>query len=387
MPFKLMLSAAEVSGDVQGAALAGEIKKIQRDVYLFGMGGERMAAAGVDIKLDITEKSTIGLIEPLKFIPSHIRSLRFLTDLMKKEKPDALIVIDAQGFHVPLVKAARELNIRTVYYIAPQEWLWGTERGVKKIAGAVDLIVAVFKKEYDAYKKAGANVVYFGHPLLDIVAPSHTKERLRLASYVEAGAPFVGLFPGSRRQEIEGLLPIMLDSIKLIKSKLGKVNPLLGLSSLKFKDMVEQMVNEAKVNLSIIEGGTYDTLAACDVCLAASGTILLEAAILGAPIIMMYKISPLSYFIGKYILRIDKKIPYFSMPNILANERVVPEFVMGDANAETISNEVTSLLKDRSRIEKMKDGLFRVKKMLGDPGVVAKAAQSIMDFASATTKS
>ena len=345
-----------------------------------------MAAAGVDIRQDITDKSTIGLIEPLKFLPSHLRSFRFMVDLMKKEKPDALIVIDAQGFHVPLVKAARDLTIKTIYYIAPQEWLWGTERGVKKIAGSVDLIVAVFKKEYDAYKKSGANVVYFGHPLVDIVKPAYTKERLRLASYVESGAPFVGLFPGSRRQEIEGLLPIMLDSVKLIRKKFGKVNPILGLSSSKFKKRVEEMVTEARIDLSIVEGGTYEALAACDISIAASGTILLEAAVLGAPIIMMYKLSPLSYLIGKYILRIDRKIPYFSMPNILLNEKVVPEFVMGEANAEKISDEVASLLKDRSRMEKIKDGLFKVKKMLGDPGVVAKASQSIMNFVLATAK-
>jgi lipid-A-disaccharide synthase len=380
MPLKLMISAAEVSGDVHGAALALELKKARPDIHLFGMGGEKMAAAGVNVRLDITDKSTIGVIEPLKFIPSHIRSLKFLVQLMKDERPDALIVIDAQGFHMPLVKEAKKLNIRTIYYIAPQEWLWGTERGVKSVAKAVDLIVAVFQKEFEAYKKAGANVVYFGHPVLDIAKPSQTKERLKLASYVEADAPFVGLFPGSRRQEIERLLPVMLDAIKLIRVKFGKINPLLGLSSSKFRDKVEQMVERSNVNLSIVEGGTYDTLSAADVSIAASGTILLEAAVLDAPIIMTYKLSPLSYFIGKRILKIDRKLPYYSMPNIMAGERIIPEFVMADANAENIANEVVSLLADRSKIEKMKRAFARVKALLGEPGVVTRAARGILNF-------
>jgi lipid-A-disaccharide synthase len=382
MSLRLMISAAEVSGDVHGAAMAKELKAVDKDVVLFGMGGEKMAEAGVDVKLDITEKSTIGLIEPLKHIPSHLRSLKFLVSLMKKERPDALIVIDAQGFHIPLVKKASKLGIRTIYYIAPQEWLWGTAKGVKKVANAVDLIIAVFEKEYEAYRGAGGNAVYVGHPLVDMARPTYRREELRSASTVEVGAPFVGLFPGSRKQEIEGLLPIMLDSIKLIEGKFGKVNPLLGLSSSKFRQSVEKMVEKHKVNLSIVEGGTYDALAACDVSIAASGTILLEAAVVGAPVIMTYKLSPVTAFLAKHVVKLDKKLPYYSMPNILANEKIIPEYIMEAANAENLSNEVVSILKDRSKAEGIRHGLNQVSALLGEPGVVAKVARGIIDFAS-----
>ncbi len=380
MPLKLMISAAEVSGDVHGAFLAQELKKASKDVVLFGMGGEKMVASGVDVKLDITETSTIGLIEPLKYTPSYLKSFRFLVNLMKKERPDVLVVIDAQGFHMPLAKAAKKLGIKTIYYISPQEWLWGTAKGVKKVVNTIDLIVAVFQKEYEAYKKAGGAVVYFGHPVVDIAKPSYSKEKLRRSSYVESDAPFVGLFPGSRRQEIEKLLPIMLDALKLIEEKFGKVNPMLGLSSSKFKTKIEKMVAKQKVNLSIIEEGTYDMLAACDVSIAASGTILLEAAVVETPIIMMYKLSSLTYFIGKHILKVDKKLPYYSMPNILANEKIIPEYVMADATAENIAAEVVSLLKDKSKLENMKHSLKQVAALLGEPGVVARVARGIIDF-------
>jgi len=258
--------------------------------------------------------------------------------------------------------------------------LWGKERRTKEIAATLDLIVAIFQREYEAYKKAGANVIYFGHPLIDIAKPKFTRQQLREGSSVNEGVPYVGLFPGSRKQEIEGLLPIMLDAVKLIESNFGKVNPLLGLSTPKFRALVEKMVEEKKVNLSIIEDGTYDALAACDVSIAASGTILLEATILHAPVIMMYKLSPLSYFIGKHILHIDRKLPYFSMPNILANKKIIPEYVMGEANAENIAKEAVSLLKDPSKIAKMKAEMGAVASKLGQPGVISKAAKGIVDF-------
>jgi len=380
MSLKLMISAAEVSGDVHGAYLAKELKNINKDIELFGMGGEQMAAAGVDVKFDITDTSTIGIFEPLKYLPNHLKSFNILKKLMKSENPDALIVIDAQGFHMPLVKEARKLGIKTIYYIAPQEWLWGTKRGVRKVAKELDLIVAIFEKEYEAYKETNAHVIFFGHPLVDIAKPAYTKGELRLSSYIKNGAPFIGLFPGSRKQEIDGLLPIMLDALKLIQDNFGDINPLIGLSSSKFKAKIEKMVEERKLNVSIVEGGTYDTLAACDVSLAASGTLLLEAAIVGAPVIMTYKLSPFTAFVAKHIIRIDKKLSFYSMPNILANEKIIPEFVMDNANAENLANEAISILKDKTRAAEIKHGLKQVNALLGNPGVVSKVARGIIDF-------
>jgi len=375
-----MLSAAEVSGDVQGAALARELKKIDSDIRLFGMGGEQMAAAGVDIRLDITDTSTIGLLEPIRFIPSHIRSFRAMKALMKNEKPDALLVIDAQGFHMPLVSAARKIGLKTIYYIAPQEWLWGTKKGVRKVVEAVDMIIAVFRREYEAYREAGGKAVYFGHPVVDIAKPSFTPSQLRSSSYVKRDAPFIGLFPGSRRQEIDRLLPVMLDAVKIIESRLGAVNPLLGLSSTKFRSRVEKIVGRRKVDLSIIEGGTYDTLAACEVSIAASGTILLEAAAVGAPVIMTYRLSPLTAFLARHVVKLDRKLKYFAMPNILADEKVIPELIMKDSTPEKIASEAISIIGSEARAEKISRGLKRVAAILGDPGVVSRVAGSVVDF-------
>ena len=379
---KIFISAAEVSGDVHGARLAKEIKLIEPDAVLYGMGGEQMIAAGVDVWFDITEKSTIGLVEALRYLPSHLMTLRKIKKALKQTNPDAVILVDAQGFNMPVAAAAKKLGIKTIYYIAPQEWLWGTKKGIKKVVNTIDLIIAIFEKEAKAYKEAGGKVIFHGHPIIDLATPKFSKDNVRKAATVKEGAPYVGLFPGSRKQEIEGLLPIMLDAIKLIEKDAGKVNVLLGLSSAKFKSKVEKMVEERKQDVFVFEKGTYDALAFTDVNIAASGTIVLEAAVLNAPVVMTYKLSPLTYFIGKHILKIGDRLPYFSMPNLLANEAIVPELVQKDATPKKIAKETLELLQNKDAAAKMRKGFDKVRSLLGSPGVVNKVARDILSFVS-----
>ncbi len=377
---KFFLSAAEVSGDIHGARLVKEIKLIEPNADFYGMGGEQMIGAGVDVWIDITEKSTIGLIEALRYLPSHISTFKKIKKILKETKPDAVILVDAQGFNMPVAAAAKSLGIKTIYYIAPQEWLWGTKKGVKKVVNTIDLIVAIFENEAKTYRDAGGNVVFHGHPIIDMAKPQFSKEKVRQAATVKQGAPYIGIFPGSRRQEIDGLLPIMLDAVKLIEKEVGKVNLLLGLSSTKFKDRAEKIVQERKQDIFIFERGTYDALSWTDVNIAASGTIVLEAAVLGAPVVMTYKLSLLTYFIGKYILKVADRLPYYSMPNLVANERIVPELILKDATPKKLAKEALNLLQNKDAREKMKKGFEKVKSLLGQPGVINKVARDILSF-------
>lgn len=169
---KIMVSAGEVSGDVHGSYLIKEFKKLRPDIFFFGMGSERLAAEGVDVKFDITKRGTIGILEALPNILPVYSTFLKMKKLLLREKPDLVLLIDSQGFNMPFAKFCKKAGFKTVYYIAPQEWLWGTPRGIKRVADTVDLIVAIFQKEYEAYRAAGANVVYFGHPLVDIVKVS-----------------------------------------------------------------------------------------------------------------------------------------------------------------------------------------------------------------------
>jgi len=382
MPPKIFLSAAEVSGDVHGARLAKEIKLIEPDTIFYGVGGEQMLAAGVDVWIDITEKSTIGLLEVLRYLPSHIRTYNKIKKILKDTKPDAVILIDAQGFNLPVAKAAKALGIKTIYYIPPQEWLWGTKKGAKKVVETIDLIAAIFEKEAKFYKEAGGNVVFHGHPIIDMAVPKFSKEKVQAAATVRPGAPYIGIFPGSRRQEIEGLLPMMLDAVKIIEKEVGKVNLLLGLSSSKFKDRIEKIIQERKQDIFIFEKGTIDALAYCDVNIAASGTIVLESAVVGAPVVMTYKLSPLTYFIGKYILKVTEKLPYYSMPNLLANERIVPELILKDATPNKVAKEALNLLQNKDARDKMQKGFEKVRFLLGKPGAVNKVAKDVLSFVS-----
>ncbi len=369
---KIMVSAGEVSGDVHGSYLVRELKKLNPDIHFFGMGSERLAAEGVEVKFDISKRGTIGIFEALpNVIPIYLTFLQ-MKKLALKEKPDLVLLVDSQGFNMPFAKFCKKAGLKTVYHIAPQEWLWGTPRGVRKVAETVDLIVAIFEKEYAAYKSAGANVVYFGHPLIDIVRLNNKQQQLGIShsSFV------ISLCPGSRSQEIKGIFPILLRSAELIKKDIPDAEFIMPVPSTKIIEEMFPLVGD--FHPKAIAGQTYDILAASDLAICTSGTINLEASLLGTPNIMVYKLSPLTRFIGKYLLGIERKIKYFSMPNILLNEKVIPELVMGEANPERIAQEALSILKDGPRQEKMKAAFAKLKTKLGAEGVIRRVAEAIL---------
>jgi len=367
MGIKIMMSAAEVSADLLGSYLAKELK----GCYLFGMGGEKMRRAGVDVRLDITEKSSVGIVEAFKYLPFQLSTLRSMKDMIKKEMPDALILIDAQGFNMPLATFAKSLEIKTIYFIAPQEWLWGTKKGVDKVVRTIDLIISIFKREHETYKSAGGNSVYYGHPLLDVVKASMGRKDLCQKFGLDTKEKIITLCPGSRRHEIKKLLPILIDVAGRIKG----AQFVIPIPSSKFRKEIEEQASRNSLNIKIIEGYNYDVLANSDLVIAKSGTLVLECVCLNTPVIMFYKLSPITYFIGKYFLRI--KLPFYSMPNILAGKMVVPEYVMGQATADNLYKEAVRMLADPV---KAKAGYAEVRSLLGNEGAIRSSAQKIIEF-------
>ncbi|MBI5399509.1 lipid-A-disaccharide synthase [Candidatus Saganbacteria bacterium] len=374
-----MLSAGEVSGDSHGQTLVYELRKLFPDAYFFGLGSEKLLAEGVDIKCDIVRRGTIGIFETLpNVIPVFFAYLK-MVDLMKKEQPDVLILIDSQGINMPLARAAKKLGIKTVYYIAPQEWLWGTEKGVKKVAKTIDLIVAIFAKEYEIYKKAGAKVIYSGHPLVDSVKAELAAEAVRKNLLGNIKGPIIALCPGSRLQEIRGLLPLLLKAGELIKAEIPDANFIIPAASTEMIKEIFDLIGDFRPQAVV--GHTYDILAAADVALCASGTINLEASLLDTPNIMVYKLNPLTYFVGKYILKIGEKLRYFSMPNILLNEAAIPELVMKEAYPNKIAQTALRIIKGpKKEQDKLKTAFAKLRNQLGEPGVVARTARAIADF-------
>jgi lipid-A-disaccharide synthase len=299
--------------------------------------------------------------------------------LLIKERPDLLVLVDSQGFNMPLAGFARSLGIKTCYYIPPQEWLWGTQRGVKKVIDCIDLILAIFENEYEVYRQAGGRVLYFGHPLLDIVKPTLSKVEARKKFFGIYAEPVISLCPGSRTQEINALLPILLRAATLIKRSLPDVRFLLPVASSWANEKINASLKYVPLPVKVVEGLNYDVLNCSDLVIAASGTINLESAILGVPNIMVYKLSWLSYFVGKYILGIEKKLKFFSMPNILLDEKIIPELTMGSANPEKIAFVSLRLLADKLSRDKMTSGFGRVRSKLGAPGVISRYASAIVD--------
>lgn len=373
---KIMVSAGEISGDLHGAYLVNELKKLLPNAYYFGIGSERLAAAGVEIKLDITRRSTIGILETIPNLLALYRSFRRAKALLIKERPDLVILIDSQGFNLPLANFCRSLGIKTVYYIAPQEWLWGTNKGVARVLRAVSRVIAIFPAEYKKFRSFGDNVVYFGHPLLDIVKASADQPALRQKFSFTAGQ-VVALCPGSRQQELKSLLPILAETARLMRQAKPEINFIVPVSSPRFLNIIEQAFSD--LACKFVLNDSYDALASADLAICVSGTVNLEASLLGVPNIMVYKLSRFSYYLGKYILKIEKKIKYFCMTNIVLDKKVIPELIMDQANPFLISKSALTLLASKADREAMSREFSRLKDILGQSGVISQAAKSIFD--------
>jgi len=378
---KIMICAGEVSGDVHGSFLVKELRSLSPASVFFGVGSERLSAAGVDVRFDITQRGTVGALEALPNLFPLFSTFQKIKKMLLSEQPDLVILIDSQGINFPLAKFCKKAGLKTVYYIAPHEWLWGSPKNARLVADNVGLIVAIFQKEFDVYRRSGANVVYFGHPLLDIVKPSQAGAEFRQQVFgpLAPAAPVISLCPGSRLHEIRTLFPVLLRAAELISASLPDAKFVVPVASRQLESLIAAQL--AARDIPIVVGRTYDALAASALALCASGTINLEASLLNTPNIMVYKLSRLTYAIGKYLLRIDKKLKYYSMPNLLLDKMAIPELTMSDANPARIAAEAVALLQDPLRQRDMRSDFGELRQKLGAPGSIRRSAEAIMAFA------
>jgi lipid-A-disaccharide synthase len=367
-PFTLFLSAGEVSGDMHGAHLARALKAMRPDVRLIGVGGPHMAAAGVEILADVIAHSAVGLTENLPHVVPVMKAFKQAKATLAALRPDAVVLIDYQGANMDLAKSARKLGLKTVYYITPQEWLWGFKRGPAQVASGVDHLLCVFAREAEVYRAAGGRVTYVGHPLIDILANDP------LPPFPVAGGPVIALLPGSRPQEVRSLLPIFLGAAAHILQALPETRVLLPVASGHLRDEVCARVAESGLPIMVVEGQAQSVLRAADVAVAASGTVTLEAAILGVPCVAAYQVSKLTAFLAKRLL----KVRHVTLPNIVAGKAVIPELLQDDANPEALSRAVLRLLGDAHARAAMKRDMAEVREQLGAPGAIARAAAAIL---------
>jgi lipid-A-disaccharide synthase len=371
---KIMLSSGEASGDLHGANLARELRKQMPEVELFGMGGPLMEKAGVRLLFNPTEHSVMGFVEVIRSVQVLRRVLERLGEALAREKPDALVVVDFPDFNMRLAAMAATRGVPVVYYISPSVWAWRRGRA-QKIGRMVKCVCCIFPFEAQVYREAGAPVCYVGHPLLDVVKSSVPPRDFLRELGLNPDAPFFALLPGSRNQEIRSLFPAMLQAAAIIAREVPGAQFGVPVAHTLNRRIVEEFAGQAGVPpVAVCEGRTYDMLAAAEVAIIASGTATLEAAILGTPHVMVYRMAAASYRLAKMLVHIE----FAGLPNIVAGRKVVEELLQQEANAERMAAELLALWRDADRRRAMKEGLAEVVARLGQTGAVHRAAQAVL---------
>ena len=372
---RILISAGEASGDLHAGAVTRAIKQLNPAAEVFGMGGDCMREAGGQVLFDIKDHSVMGFVEVLKKLPVIWKLRNAFIELMESRKPDVLLTIDYPGFNMRLAKLAKERGIKVVSFIAPSAWAWrpGRAAGVVKV---VDKIASIFPFEYDLYKSYGADIEFVGHPLVDTVKPVlPRKEAERLAGKRD-GHPLILLMPGSREMEIQRLLPDMLAAAKILKPKRPDFDFAMPRAVTIAREKLEGPVRQAGLDIKLTEGHNYDVMSVADFAIATSGTVTLEAALCGLGCEILYKSSPVSFWIAKRVV----EIPHIGLPNIVAGRLIEPELLQDDCTPERIASTALELL-EPERYEQLKRDLREVKEKLGDPGAVKRVAELVLRMA------
>ncbi len=368
---RIFLLAGEVSGDAHGGDLATEILTLDPSIRLEGIGGRRMAAAGVEVIEDSTTWGVIGWIEVARHIPAFLRRLNAITARLLANPPGLLVLIDFPGFNLEVLKRIRG-RVRVVYYVPPMVAIRRGRRA-ERVAALGARLLAIFPFEAEAYDRAGADVLFIGHPSVDLPASIEAAGAVRARLGISPSVPVLGLLPGSRWQELRLLLRPMLDAARSVQQAEPKTALLLALASPIFRDAVSAAVASSGLTVTVTDGAR-DVMAASTVALMASGTAAVEAMVSGVPMVVTYRGSWLSYAIAH--LAVNTR--WASIPNILAQETVVPELLQTQATSEHMSAAVLALLTDPEARRQMQARLRTLAKMLGDPGAPRRAAHEVL---------
>ena len=370
---KIMMSAGEASGDVHGAGIAREIKKISPTTELFGFGGNLMAEAGVKLIRNCKDYNVMGVVEVVINLRRILKLLNDLTEVIRIERPDLLVLIDYPDFNWRLAKRAKKLGIKILSYIPPSAWAWRKGRA-HDCAAVADIFIAIFPFELPVYQAAGAKIFFLGNPLVDTVKPTLTQLEARKLFNVTVTDKIILLMPGSRRQEIKLLLPPMLDAVKIL-STTRPLKFFLPVADGVDRLSLQRQIEAAGVDVTLTDSARrYDLMNIADAAMATSGTVVLEAALLNLPSVVLYKMAPLNFFIGKLLV----DIKFFSLPNILADEKILTELLQDAVTPENIAAEILNLLDNRSSVvEKLQSACAK----LGSTGATARVAEKILETA------
>jgi lipid-A-disaccharide synthase len=373
----IMIVAGEASGDIYGADLAIEALKLAPDLHFFGIGGTRMREAGVETLVDSSVMAVVGLVEVIKHFDVISSAFRMMKKILLNDPPELLILIDYPGFNLRLAKVAKKAGIKVLYYISPQIWAWRQGR-VKKIARLVDHMAVILPFEALFYQQAGVPVTFVGHPMLDLVNVTMDRSAAASSFGLDPSRRIVGLFPGSRRNETERLLPVIIAAAGRLKERFPGIQFILPLASTLHSDDIVPLLTAAGLDVTITRDRIHDMIRACDAVISVSGTVTLEIALVGTPMVIIYKLSPLTYQLAKRLV----KVPNIGLCNIVAGETMVKELIQDAANPEMVEKEISRILSDPVYDGAIRHRLAGVWSKLGCGGAsrnVAKLLLSLME--------
>jgi lipid-A-disaccharide synthase len=385
---KVMMSCGEPSGDLYAGALIAELRRREPSVEAFGFGGARMKAAGARLLGDFSGFSVTGLTEALRVLPRSYMMLKRLVEAARERKPDVFVAIDFPDFNFRLMAALHELGIPIVYYVAPQLWAWRPQR-METMKRLVDKVLVIFPFEAELYERAGVPVEFVGHPLVDLGSAGQPRSAFLRDRGLIPDAPTIALLPGSRPNELQRIVPGMVAAMPLIREKVPDVQYLVAcapnLPDLLFAPFLTGLPQGRRRDTPppvLAHDRTDDVLAACDVVVIASGTATVQAALLERPMVVVYKLSPLTYALGKPFVNVDT----YAMPNLVAGKRVVPELIQSDFTPERVTEEAVGFLNDRQLHARTREALRRVREKLGPPGASGRAADAVLAVARSASR-
>jgi lipid-A-disaccharide synthase len=378
-PATIMLSAGEASGDLHGGTLCRALRDLDPTLRLVGMGGGHMAAAGMETVVDPTRHAAVGTSEALGRVPELYRAYRALVVRLRAERPRALVVIDFPEFNLRLARQARRAGVPVVYFIAPQIWAWRPWR-IRPMARRVSRVLAVFPFEPAWYEAAHVPVEFVGHPLLDVLPLDLTRDEARRRLGADPGHALLGLLPGSRREEVDRLLPPMLDAARHLAAADGRRRFVLGLAPTVSSECVQAHLRALAAGgpeVEVVTGRTYEVMAAADALLIASGTATLEAALLGTPMVLCYRVSRLTELTARLLARVQ----WIGLPNLVTGREVVPEIIQEHVTGARLAEEAARLLEDPVAATAQRAAFKDLRARLGEPGVGRRAARAVLETA------
>jgi len=371
----IMILAGEASGDAHAAEFVDHIKRSNPDIYISGMGTGEMKKAGVEVFFDSSVIAVMGLVEVLRHWGDIKRAMACVKKQLDETRPDLLVLVDYPEFNLKMARHARGLGIKVLFYISPQVWAWRPRR-IHKIGRLIDHMAVIFKFEKAYYERANIPVSFVGHPLVDKVIRTRSPDQVRQQLGLDQDTTVIGLFPGSRKSEIDRLLPLMLATAKHMAVTKPQLHFVLPVAAALDLDEIKRQCDQSQLDIMVTRENIYDLISCCDSIISCSGTVTLEIALLGVPMCVVYKMSGFSYAVISRLIT----IPHIGLVNIVASKSVVQEFLQNDATVENVSREMIKTIDDNDYRKQIKSDLRLVRESLGEGGGSGKMARLVLSF-------